>query len=269
MEIEEIVAKALEAFDSRTAEKEAEKQAAEAERAKLRDEIREEVEEEFKANTESWLERKGLAAVPGLSNPKEGDHTGSKAFYHWMKTGEVSEEMKALESNEDWGPSAKALQEGAASEGGYLVPDDVRNQIIQKRDEQSWPRQAGVMVLGTSRDVVKIPTEATSFAAFAVTAEEAAYVTNDPAFGQESVSIYKFTKLTKLSDELLDDDACNLEGFISQRVGDAWGLTESQYCATGTGSSQPGTSAGSSCSIARPDSSKRALASADSLVASN
>ena len=236
---EEIVSKALEAFDKRDAERKAVADEAEAEREKLRAEVREEVEAENQANTEAWRNRKGQLSVSKLSNPLEGDHTASKAFMYWMRTGEVVEEMKALESNESWGPSAKALQEGDAAEGGYLVPDDVRNQIVQKRDEQSWPREAGVQVLGTSRDVVKVPVEATAFAEFSVTAEEAAYTTNDPAFGQESITIYKFTKLTKLSDELLDDDACNLEGFISQRVGDAWGLTESHYCATGTGSSQP------------------------------
>jgi HK97 family phage major capsid protein len=219
----------------------------------LEDEKREtELREKIKAALveeigEDVFAAKKAPALAKLSDPLKGDHTGKKAYLRWMATGEVMPELEALRPDSSWDThksaggdlAGKALQEGTGSEGGFLVPDDFLADIIEKRDEQSWPRAAGVMTIQTQRDVINLPAEDTSFSAFSITAEEGSYSTNDPSFAQNQTTVYKFTKLTKLSEELLADDAAGVESFISQRVGDAWALTESQYCAIGTGSGQP------------------------------
>jgi HK97 family phage major capsid protein len=96
-----------------------------------------------------------------------------------------------------------------------------------------------VQIIQTDRDVMKVPTESTKIAAFGVTAEEGTYDTDLPVFGEVSITIYKFTKNILVSEELLADNQVNMEAWMSRRVGDAWGLTESKYAAVGTGSSQP------------------------------
>ena len=53
------------------------------------------------------------------------------------------------------------------------------------------------------------------------------------------MTIYKFNKLIKISDELLEDYNSGLDAFLSDAIGRAWGITENYYCQIGTGSSQP------------------------------
>jgi len=223
-----IVAKALEAFEEREREKEEKRKADES----LRDEIRKEVIEEMKESGETWREKKGLHSIKKVSDLGD-DNTGSKAFWHYIKTGE---RVRGLVQDDE----VKAgLQVGAAAEGGYLVPDDFYGSIVEQRDELSWPRQAGVQIIQTDRDVMKIPTESTAIAEFAVTAEEATFGSDLPVFGEVSITVYKFTKNIVVSQELLDDNQANLESWMSRGVGRAWGLTESKYTAVGTGTTQP------------------------------
>jgi len=132
-----------------------------------------------------------------------------------------------------------AMQEGSATEGGYIVPDDFLPEIIAKRDELSIARQAGARIVQTSRDVINIPFEDTSMTAFSITAEEAAVSENEPTLGQVTGTVYKFTKLVKVSEELLEDEDANLLSFLADAFGRAWAGTENYYVVSGSGSGQP------------------------------
>lgn len=148
----------------------------------------------------------------------------SDAFLYYLKTGK---EVKA------------ALQEGTDAEGGYLVPNDFYGPIVEKRNEMSIARQVGVDVFQTSRQVVDIPTENAAATDFVLTAEEAAYNQNEPTFANEQVTVYKYTKEIRISEELLTDEASNLMQFLSNTVGRAAASTENAIFAVGTGSGQP------------------------------
>jgi len=189
-------------------------------------EMKAEAEAEAEAKYKSWAEEKGVPLVMDEAELGSGGEKGDvKAFMHWMRTGDESF-------------ARKALQEGTGSEGGFLVPDDFVNRITEKRDNASFVRAMGVTVIQTSRDAIDIPAEATSLTKFARTAEEAAYSTNDPSFAQNNVVVQKWTKLTKISEELLEDDASNLEEFYARAVGRAMAQTESYYVAIGSGTNQ-------------------------------
>jgi HK97 family phage major capsid protein len=131
-----------------------------------------------------------------------------------------------------------ALQE-ASGEGAELVPDDFFPQIVAKRDQASIARRAGARVLQTSRDIINIPVENSSMANFTITAEEAGYTENEPTFATVAVTVYKATKLIKISEELLEDDATNLDSFLVDGIGRSWAQTENEYVIAGTGSGQP------------------------------
>ena len=132
-----------------------------------------------------------------------------------------------------------ALQEGTDSEGGYLVPDEFLPRIIAKRDELSVPRQAGAMVVQTSRDVLNVAAENSSMTTWTITVEEGAYDENEPTFSQAQITMYKFTKLLKISEELIEDQAANLEAYIGEALGRSWAMTENQYTIAGSGVGQP------------------------------
>jgi len=132
-----------------------------------------------------------------------------------------------------------AWQGQTDNEGGYAVPDDFYNRIVEQRQELSFVRKAPVTRLVTNHDRILIPTEATAGTKLVVTAEEAAYDENEPVFGQVALTIHKFTKMVKVSEEMLDGDAVGLEAYIASVVARASAAAENYYCSIGTGTGMP------------------------------
>jgi HK97 family phage major capsid protein len=225
------------------------KVAKEAELKALREEVETELRGELETEYQAKLDARKKAPAYNTRVGKRSKSEGTDEFLHWMATGDNGS-MKVLKPDRMGGAESieldlpskyqvKALQEGSDTEGGYLVPDDFVSTIVSMREQFSWVRQAGVNVIQTNLDTVNIPTEATALANLTATAEEGAYTTNDPLFGQVAISIYKFTKLTKISEELLADDAAGMEQWYARRLAEVAASTESYYVAIGTGSSQP------------------------------
>lgn len=191
----------------------------------------------------SQLGRKGRkTAAFNTRAGKNSKSAGADEFLYWMKTGDNGGERvlkyEDLSGYDEMG-GKKALQVGSDTEGGYLVPEDFYGSIVAQRDQIAWTRNVGLDIFQTSLNKVDIPTEATAMTKFSFVAEEAAYSTNDPLFGQVQIQVYKATKLTKVSNELLEDDAAGLDRWYATRLADALALTESYYVAVGSGSSQP------------------------------
>jgi len=172
---------------------------------------------------------------PTVKSPAVIDHVGQpdyrKSWYHYIRTGETADLRKAK----------AALQEGTPGEGGYLVPDDEYGSIIAKRDEESLISKLGLNRVTTDRDMFNYPTEDTSLTKFTLVAEEGAIsaAEEEPTIGQASIPIYKFTKLIKVSDELLEDENSGLEGFLTNAIGRALADTENYYALIGGGSGAP------------------------------
>ena len=84
----------------------------------------------------------------------------------------------------------------------------------------------------------KIPIAATHSVA-QWTAENAAYTESNPTFAQKQIDAYKLTDLVKVSTELLQDSAFDLESYIAQEFARAFGIAEEQAFCVGTGTGQP------------------------------
>lgn len=130
-----------------------------------------------------------------------------------------------------------ALKEGADPDGGFLVPDEFENQLIQKLQE------ANVMctishVIQTNSGEHKIPVVASEGTA-AWLDEEAAYTESNTQFSQVSLSAHKLGTLIKVSEELLNDSAFDLMSYLSGEFGRRLGNAEEQAFLTGTGTNQP------------------------------
>ena len=223
--IQEVIDLAVKAFDERQAEKEriaAEKAAKEAELQALVDAAKEEGKKLAEAEFKSWNVNFMQKAPTGSEG--DSDEGPMKAFAYYLQTGDKG--------------ALKALQEGTDCEGGYAVPQGFVQRVEAKLPEFSWPRAAGVEVLQHRGDVLRIPSEGTEPALPSVAAEEAGYATDSPTLETTDVTLYKFTKLIKISEEL-DMDAPFFIDFIVRRVAEAFGEAEGKYVAVGTGSSQP------------------------------
>ena len=157
------------------------------------------------------------------------------------KTGRASDSYRAA----FWGamrnkvnPSVQnALQIGEDSEGGFLVPDEYENQLIQALQEANVLRNL-CNVINTSHGDRKIPVVA-SHGSAAWMDEEGAFTESDDAFTQVTLSAYKLGTMLKVSDELLNDSYFGLEAYIAAEFARRIGAAEEEGFLTGNGSSKP------------------------------
>lgn len=130
-----------------------------------------------------------------------------------------------------------ALQIGQDSEGGFLVPDEYEQQLIQALEEANVMRRL-CHVINTSYGDRKIPVVA-SHGSAAWMDEESAFQESDDTFTQVSLSAYKLGTMLKVSDELLHDSYFDLEAYVAGEFARRIGAAEEAAFLTGNGSSKP------------------------------
>ena len=156
-----------------------------------------------------------------------------------MKTGRASNEYKeamlsALRSN--FRHISNVLVEGTDSAGGYLVPAEYDERLIEKLEQENILRRLGT-VIQTSGER-KINVAATKPTASWVE-ESGELVFSDPTFSQVILDAYKLSTATKVSEELLADNQYDLEGFLIRSFGQAIANAEEDAFINGNGSSKP------------------------------
>jgi len=132
---------------------------------------------------------------------------------------------------------ADALHIGTDSEGGYLVPDEFEHTLVEALEEENIFRKLAHTITTSSGDR-KIPVVATKGSASWVD-EEGTISDSDDTFNQVSIGAYKLGTLIKVSNELLNDSAFNLEAYISKEFGRRIGSKEEEAFFTGNGIGKP------------------------------
>ena len=132
---------------------------------------------------------------------------------------------------------ADALQIGTDSEGGYLVPDEYETTLVEALEEENIFRKLA-HVINTSSGDKKIPVVASKGSASWVD-EEGTISDSDDAFSQVSIGAYKLGTLIKVSNELLNDSAFNLEAYITKEFARRIGTKEEEAFFVGDGSGKP------------------------------
>ena len=130
-----------------------------------------------------------------------------------------------------------ALSEGTDSEGGYLVPDEFEHTLVQALEEENVFRSLAHIIQTTSGDR-KIPLVAGHGSASWVD-EAGQYDDSDETFSQISVSAHKVGTMIKISDELLQDSAFDMEQYIQNEFVRRIGSAEENAFFNGNGSSKP------------------------------
>ncbi|MDH6363104.1 HK97 family phage major capsid protein [Enterococcus sp. PF1-24] len=121
-------------------------------------------------------------------------------------------------------------------DGGFLVPEEFEHQIVSALDEENVIRKLAKVI--TTHNDRKIPI-ATGHSVAQWTAENAAYTESNPTFGQKQIDAFKLTDLVRVSTELLQDSAFDLESYIAKEFARAFGIAEEQAFCVGTGTNQP------------------------------
>ena len=159
------------------------------------------------------------------------------------KTGRASDEYSAAFWNQtrrkdSVTPEMKnALQEGVDSEGGYLVPDEFEHTLVQALEQENIVREHA-HVFTTSSGNHKIPV-VTSKGTASWIDEEGAIPESDDVFGQQMIGAHKVGTLIKVSEELLNDSAFDLEGYFASEFARRIGNKEEDAFFNGDGAGKP------------------------------
>lgn len=96
----------------------------------------------------------------------------------------------------------RALQTNIESDGGFIVPEDYRNSLIELLRNRTVVRRSGVPVVPMRRGSMTIPRQ-TSAATAAYVGEAQRIDPSQPAFGQINLLARKLAAITAVSNDLL------------------------------------------------------------------
>ncbi|HEY9059336.1 MULTISPECIES: phage major capsid protein [Pseudobacteroides] len=130
-----------------------------------------------------------------------------------------------------------ALHIGTDSEGGYLVPDEYEKTLVSALEDVNIMRGLAT-IINTSSGDKQIPVVASRGTASWV-AEEGAIPESDDSFGLITLGAHKLATMIKVSEELLNDNVFNLEGYISKEFARRIGAAEEAAFINGNGTAKP------------------------------
>lgn len=148
--------------------------------------------------------------------------------------------FKALVRSHDDIASAqvvKALVEGTDSDGGYLVPDELRSEVWRILPDFSVMRRIARTIPMASDTMLLNSLTATPEAYW--TNEYASKATTSADFSQVTLNANKLVCLLPITEELLTDANISLVQFITEIFAERIGTIEDRAYFTGSGTGQP------------------------------
>jgi len=174
-----------------------------------------------------------------LSHPTSDPITGTPGGTDKKKSGRASDEYRmaaltALRSN--FKHVSNALQEGVDADGGYLVPEEWDSRLIDVLDEANIMRKLSTIIRTSGLHRINLAANKPA----AAWIEEGGELTwGDATFDQTTMDAYKLHVAIKVTEELLYDNAYNLEGYITTQFGKALANAEEDAFLNGDGSGKP------------------------------
>lgn len=191
--------------------------------------------------------------IPASGGDSEGRETGedraaryAEAFSLFVRHG-----MERL-SGEQRGMLAASFQEvraqgeGTDTAGGYLVPEGFRTTMTETMKAFGGIMNVANVITTSTGNPLPWPTNDDTGNVGAILGENTQISEQDLTLGQNQLGAYTYTsKLVRVSLQLLQDSAFNLEAWLPRKLGERIGRAAAAHFATGTGTSQPeGISAG-------------------------
>lgn len=174
---------------------------------------------------------------PQRKHPIGGKEEGSKkpehkkAFDHYIREGKSG--------MNDLGIEKKVLSSLSDPEGGFLVPDEFRAELIEKRRDLVFMRQMAT-VIQTSNQTIGFPTFDYDGGA-EWTAENAQIAEEDVqnAFGKQNFTPHKLARILRMPMELTEDAAINVESLMTDHFARRFGEIEENAFINGDGVEKP------------------------------
>lgn len=128
---------------------------------------------------------------------------------------------------------------GTDSLGGYIVPQDFSNEIDMATLFTGEVERLAKSLNTAGGALLDYPTVNDTATDANLTAEAAAVTVQDVTFANAQLSAYNYASQVKVSMQLLQDNAFDLNAFLAEAMGERIARATNGAFTTGTGSSQP------------------------------
>ena len=205
-------------------------------------------EEELRRQDQAYIENNEEEQRQKTETEKSSQQNELRAqvFDKWMRHGAselTSEERQALRE-------LRAQSIAQDEKGGYTVPDTFLAKVVEQM--KAYGGIAGVAQILTTNDgrtMTWITADGTTEAGVLLGENEEAGE-QETEFGTGSLGARKMTsKIIRVSNELLQDSAIDMEAYLARRIAERIGRGEARYLVQGTGAGTPGQPRGLAVSV--------------------
>jgi len=224
-----IVAAAQTEGRSMTTEEKSKFEAIEADARGLKQEI-----EIIERNAEM---KKELASAQGEARAAAPKANASEAFGKYLRHGFAALTAEERSMIQKRGTATQVA--GTDNLGGYLVPQEFSNELDMASEFTGEVERLAKKLNTAGGGLLDYPTLNDTATDANLISEAAAVTVQDMTFGNKQLSAYNYSSLVKVSQQLLQDSAFDLNAFLVEAMGERIARATNAAFTTGTGSSQP------------------------------
>ena len=217
-------------------------------------------EEELRSMDEKFVKEQEAAEAEKRAKhdgekTKTADEMRAQAFNVFLRNGlgELSqEERQAL-------AEMRAQGVGVNDKGGYTVPKEMQARIVEQMKAYGGIASvAQILTTSDGRTIEWITADGTTEEGELI-GENTAATEADTLFGIANLGAKKLSsKIIRVSNELLQDSAINIESYLADRIAQRIGRAEAKYLIQGTGAGTPAQPKGLAASVTGTTQAKTA-----------
>lgn len=167
----------------------------------------------------------------------------ANAWRSWLRDGSqdlTSTERGVLRTGWVDGKELRAQGVATGAAGGYVVPAEFRNKMIETMKFYGAMRQVSEVITTESGVTLPWPTNDDTGNVGAILSENTQVTEQDVTLGQQDIGAYMYTsKLVRVSLQLLQDSVLDFETWLARKLGERIGRIQNTHFTTGTGTAQP------------------------------
>ena len=181
--------------------------------------------------------KKELASVEGEARAAAPKANAKDAFSKYLRhgMGALTAEERSLVNKR--GTSTQVA--GTDSLGGFLVPQEFSNELDMATEFTGEVERLAKKLNTAGGGLLDYPTLNDTATDANLVSEAAAVTVQDMTFANKQLSAYNYSSLVRVSQQLLQDSAFDLNTFLVEAMGERIARATNAAFTTGTGSSQP------------------------------
>jgi len=181
--------------------------------------------------------KKELAATEGEARAAATKVTAKDAFSKYLRHGMGSLNAQERSMIQKRGTATQIV--GTDSLGGFLVPQEFSNELDVATLFTGEVERLAKKLNTASGGLLDYPTVDDTATDANLVGEGTAVTVQDMTFANAQLSAYNYSSLVKVSQQLLQDSAFDLNSFLVEAMGERIARATNAAFSTGTGSSQP------------------------------